>query len=216
MFKTRSEAGRRLAERLADYCLRDPVVYALPRGGAPVAVPFAQAAGAPLDLLFVRKIGAPSEPELALGAVVGGEPPTIERNEEIIRAARVPPEEFDRLAALEIEEIAHRRRRYALPPALAVRGRTAVVMDDGVATGATARAALRSLRAEGASRIIFAAPVAPADAIATLKRFADAVVCLLQPADFQAVGAYYEDFGQVSDEQVLEAIASCAIEARRR
>ena len=162
MFHDRAEAGRRLAERLLHLKSANPVVFALPRGGVPVALPVAEALGAPLDLLLVRKIGAPEQPELPLGAVGGGDPPQTVVNGEIVGMLGVPPAMVAEEAARQLDEIARRRRfwlhgRPAVPP----RGRTVVVVDDGVATGATVRAALLALERAGAARRVLAAPVAP-------------------------------------------------------
>ena len=215
MFKDRFDAGRRLATALEKVRLPDPIVYALPRGGVPTAAASARMLRVPLHLLFVRKVGAPFEPELALGAVIDAIPPKIERNEEIIAAAHVTAEEFQRLVALEIDGIARRRRRYALAPPPRAEGRTALVIDDGVATGASARVALAFLREQGARRIVFAAPVGSPEAIAELSLVADEVVCLLQPNEFCSVGAIYEDFTQVSDAEMKAVIEDCARAASR-
>ncbi|MFC7333185.1 phosphoribosyltransferase [Rhodocista pekingensis] len=219
MFLNRDEAGRRLAERLTERLRAeppaDPVVLALPRGGLPVAAPVAAALGAPLDFVNVRKIGAPQDPELGLGAVVGGggERPVTVLDERLIRLLRVAPgylaaEERRQLAEIERRAAHYREGRPAIP----IAGRTVIVVDDGIATGGTLRAALRALRRHGPARLIVAVPVAPPDVLAGLADAADGIVCLESPADFGAVGAHYVDFDQVSD---AEAIAILRHAARR-
>lgn len=210
MFQNRREAGERLASVMAPLAIGSPIIYALPRGGAPVAAPVALALKAPLDILFVRKIGAPWRPELALGAVVGAEPVLVERNEQILQSLDISEAEFQRLLSKELDEIARRRRRYALPPSQALAGRTAIVVDDGVATGATARVALRCVKSQFPQRLIFATPVGAADAVAEIAKIADEAICLSSPSNFGAVSEFYHEFGQVTDEEVLAAVASCA------
>lgn len=204
MFANRTEAGRQLAGRLAGFAAENPAVYALPRGGIPVAAEVAVALGAPLDLIFVRKIGAPLQPELALGAVVDGAEPAVVWNEDIVRQAGVTKRQKQDLADRAIEEVRRRRQlfasgRAAVPP----KGRTAIVVDDGLATGATARAAIRALRKAGARRVVLAVPVAPADAAARMRLKADVFICLEEPEAFGSVGAHYADFSQVSDEEAI-------------
>ncbi len=204
MFRDRAEAGRRLAERLLHLKGAEPVVFALPRGGVPVASPIAEALGAPLDLLLVRKIGAPGQPELALGAVVEGDPPQTVVNDDIVEGLGVPPGFVTREAARQFDEIGRRRRlwlrgRPAVPP----RGRTVLVVDDGIATGATARAALLALERAGAARRVLAAPVAPRDTARALRALCDEAVFLTEPADLGSVGAFYGDFHQLDDAEVL-------------
>ena len=208
MLRDRAEAGRLLAQRLGH--LRDarPVVFALPRGGVPVALPIAESLGAPLDLLLVRKIGAPGQPELALGAVVEGEPPQTVVNDEIVDLLGVPPAAIAAEAARQLDEIARRRRlwlrgRPAVPPY----GRTAVVVDDGIATGATVRAALLALERAGAARRILAAPVAPRDTAEALRGLCDEAVFLAEPDDLGSVGAFYLDFRQLDDAEVVALLA---------
>lgn len=209
IFADRADAGRRLARALASVAGERPIVFALPRGGAPVAAEIARALGAPLDLMIARKIGAPGNPELAMGALAEGDPPVVIRNEDVIRHFCVSPEAFATAETRAIQEIA---RRGALwrggAPALSPQGRVAILVDDGVATGATAAAALRALRARGARQVILAAPVAPPEALAAMAQAADRVVCLETPADFWAVGAHYEDFAQLDDEEVTEILAA--------
>jgi len=210
-FRDRAEAGRHLAERLLHLRDAEPLVLALPRGGVPVAVPIAEALGAPLDLLLVRKIGAPGQPELAIGAVVEGEPPQTVVNDEIVGLLGVPPDFVTREAARQVEEIGRRRRlwlhgRPAVPPY----GRTVVVVDDGIATGATVRAALLALERAGAARRVLAAPVAPPEVAEALRPLCDEAVFLAEPPLFGAVGAFYEDFRQIEDAEVTALLDSAA------
>lgn len=210
-FQDRSEAGRRLAERLLHLKDARPIVYALPRGGVPVAVPIAEALGAPLDLLLVRKIGAPGQPELALGAVVEGEPPQTVVNDDIVEMLGVPADFVTGQAADQLEEIERRRRlwlrgRAPVPPY----GRTAILVDDGIATGATVRAALLALKRAGAARRVLAAPVAPPEVAGTLRRECDEAVFLAEPRLFGSVGAFYDDFRQVEDAEVTVLLDGAA------
>lgn len=201
MFRDRDDAGQQLAEALAGRSYDRTVVLALPRGGVPVAAPVAARLKAPLDLVMVRKIGVPGHEELAAGAVAEGQEPDF--NAEILAMARRRPEDFAATVEAKRAEIAARRQRYLggrAPVPLA--GRTAILVDDGIATGATVRAALRAARAAGARRVILAVPVAPADTLAALKPLADEIICLETPRDFYAVGAHYRNFDQVADEAV--------------
>lgn len=208
-FVDRTEAGRRLAEALDAYVGKEAVVLALPRGGVPVAAEVASRLGAPLDLLIVRKIGVPYQPELAMGAVVDGEAPVVVRNEDVIRKADITRAEFDRVCDHELAEIERRRARYlAGRQPVDIVGRTVIVVDDGIATGATVRAAIRGLRRKKPAEIVLAVPVAPPDTVAMLETEADRVVCLEQPSFFQAIGLHYRDFRQVSDEEVIATLAA--------
>lgn len=207
-FNDRTDAGERLAQALAGYRERKPAVLALPRGGVVVALPVARVLEAPLDLVLVRKIGVPFQPELAMGAVVDGSTPLIVRNEDVIRVAGVSEAEFDVACRAEVAEIERRRQRYLGDrPRVDLTGCTAIVVDDGIATGATARAALRALRAQGPASIVLAVPVAPSDTLAVLRREADDVVCLEHHIDFGAIGVFYADFRQVTDDAVIAALA---------
>ena len=206
-FRDRSDAGRRLAKALAGYKDRQPVILALPRGGVPVAAEVAAALNAPLDLILVRKIGVPFQPELAMGAVVDGGAPIIVRNEDVIRHAGIDESEFKAVCDDEIAEIERRRQRYlGSRQRVDVSGRTAIVIDDGVATGATTRAALRATRMRNPKRLVLAVPVGPTDNIAELRSEADDVVCLEDHEFFGAIGVYYANFSQVSDEEVIEIL----------
>lgn len=207
-FRNRADAGRRLAAALAGYKDERPVVLALPRGGVPVAAEIAAALHAPLDLVLVRKLGVPVQPELAMGAVVDGSTPIIVRNEDVIRLTGVSEEEVQAVCAEELAEIERRRQRYLgtrarVDPA----GRVAIVVDDGIATGATTRAALRALRLRGPKKLILAVPVAPTETLAAMREEADEVVCLEDYADFGAIGFFYSDFRQTSDSEVVAALA---------
>ena len=203
-FHDRSEAGRRLAAELARYEGEDVVVFALPRGGAPVAAPIAAALGAPLDLVLVRKIGVPFQPELAMGAVADGGNAVVVRNDDVIAMAGVSETEFDAACQREFAEIERRRRLYlgarSRPEA---RGRIAIVVDDGIATGATTRAALRAVRARQPCKLVLAVPVAPTETLESLRDEVDEIVCLEAHDVFDAIGFFYSDFRQVDDREVI-------------
>jgi len=207
-FKDRSDAGRKLAVALVAYKDQQPVVLALPRGGVVVAAEVAAALDAPLDLILVRKIGVPLQPELAMGAVVDGTTPLIVRNEDVIRLSGVEEAEFKAVCDSELAEIERRRQRYLGSRKRAdIRGRTAIVIDDGIATGATTRAALLATRARNPKKLVLAVPVAPTDRLADLRADADDLVCLEDHEFFGAIGFYYSDFQQVSDKEVIEMLA---------
>ena len=206
-FKDRIEAGRKLATALAAYRNQHPVVLALPRGGVPVAAEVASALKAPLDLILVRKIGVPTQPELAMGAVVDGGEPIIVRNEDVIGLAGISESDFKAACDSELAEIERRRQRYlGTRPRAEVTARTAIVIDDGVATGATTRAALQATRRRKPKRLVLAVPVAPTDTLSALRSDADDVVCLEDHEFFGAIGFYYRDFRQVSDEEVIKIL----------
>jgi putative phosphoribosyl transferase len=215
IFVDRKDAGRKLAAALKDYAAEDPLVLALPRGGVPVAAEVAQALNAPLDLLFVRKIGAPGRPELGLGAVVDGADPQIVLNEALLREVDPPPGYIEMTAHRELEEIERRRAAYVGErEPIPVHGRTVILVDDGVATGGTVRAALRALRKAGARRVILAVPVAPEDVLDSLRAEADEVVVLATPRPFHAVGLWYQDFTQTSDQEVVQLLARAGEQAQ--
>ena len=204
VFRDRTEAGKRLAAALARYRGQDVVVFALPRGGAPVAAPIAEALHAPLDLILVRKVGAPDQPELAMGAVADGGAAVVARNEDVIRMLGVGEAEFDAECRAELAEIERRRDAYlGGRPRAPIEGRIAIVVDDGVATGATTRAALRAVRAGRPKSLILATPVAPPDTLDSLRAECDDIVCLEVRADFGAIGQFYADFSQVKDAEVV-------------
>ena len=201
-FRDRAEAGRRLAEAVVALRPVDPVVLGLPRGGVVVAAPVATALGAPLDVLVVRKIGVPWQPELGAGALAeDGEP---DLDPALLAKVGVTPADLAPVVARERDELARRVERYrggrALPP---VDGRTVVLVDDGLATGGTARAAVAALRRLGAGRVVLAVPVAAPDTLARLRPLVDDLVCLDAPARFAAVGQAYDDFRQTTDGEVL-------------
>jgi len=203
-FRDRSEAGRRLAEALSAYRGRDAVVLALPRGGVPVAAEVTAALQAPLDLILVRKIGVPTQPELAMGAVVDGATPIVVRNEDVIEFAGITEDEFDAECAREFAEIERRRQLYIGERARAeIAGQTVIVIDDGVATGATTRAALQAIRNRKPKQLVLAVPVAPGETITKLRGEVDALICLETPELFGAIGYFYRDFRQVSDQEVI-------------
>ncbi|MDO9094250.1 MAG: phosphoribosyltransferase family protein [Rubrivivax sp.] len=212
VFANRIEAGRLLAEHLAarnwpGRC----VVLALPRGGVPIGAIVARALGAPLDLLLVRKIGAPGQPELAVAAVVDGTPPQLVVDETLCAALGVDRHYIDARMAEELREIERRRRTYLRGRApLDITGATAIVVDDGIATGTTVRAALRALRQRNPQRLVLAVPVAPEDTLEALQGEVDDVVCLQTPWPFHAIGQFYRDFHQVGDDEVLAELDSLA------
>ncbi|GAA3370640.1 phosphoribosyltransferase family protein [Streptomyces sannanensis] len=206
LFTDRTSAGAQLAELVGRLGLEDPVVLGLPRGGVPVAYQVAKALGAPLDIIVVRKLGVPYQPELGFGAVGEGGVRII--NEQVVRMARLTMadraavEQAER-AALERQAARYRGERARVP----LTGRTAVIVDDGVATGSTAAAACQVARAQGASRVVLAVPVAASDSVAWLRQEADAVVCVSERADFGSVGQWYLDFSQTSDDEVGELLS---------
>jgi len=213
-FADRRDAGRQLAAALQAYKDTKPVVVALPRGGVPVAFEVAEALDAPLDIALVRKIGAPGYAELGLGAVVDGAEPQAVFNEDVIEALRPSPAYIEVETRRQLAEIERRRRLYRVEPQN-LTGRTVIVVDDGIATGGTIQAVLRAIRKRAPSHLVAAVPVAPADAAKALMPDADDVVCLSAPADFGAVGLYYDDFRQTSDEEVIDLLARAAT-ARRQ
>jgi putative phosphoribosyl transferase len=208
MFRDRRDAGRKLARALERFKSADPIVLALPRGGVPVGFEIAEHLRAPLDLLLVRKIGAPGHEELALGAVVDGLHPQVVVNQEVMDMIHPPRGYFEEVEKRELAEIERRRRLYlgAAQP-IDVKGRLAIVVDDGIATGATMKAALRGVRRNKPSRIVLAAPVAPRSAISDLEEECDEMVFLATPEPLYAVGFYYLNFGQTSDEEVIELLS---------
>lgn len=213
IYADRRDAGRRLAARLEAYEAQLPLVLALPRGGVPVAWEVAQALQAPLDVLFVRKIGAPGHAELGIGAVVDGADPQIVINPQLEALTGATPDYIQAQVQKELEEIERRREAYlgGREP-IPVRDRTVLLIDDGIATGGTARAALKGLKRAGARHVVLAVPVAPAEVLPVLQREADEVIALETPEPFLAVGLWYADFDQTTDEEVVSLLEA----ARRR
>jgi putative phosphoribosyl transferase len=213
-FRDRFDAGRRLAERLGHLRDEDLVVVGIPRGGVPVASEVAQALAAPLDVIVVRKLGVPFQPELAMGAI--GEDGIRVLNPEVLRMADVDEDELAVVERRERAELERRARRLrADRPRVPLGGRTVVVVDDGIATGSTVRAACEVARAYGAARVVLAVPVAPQSSILELTDIADEVVCLETPELFFAVGQWYEDFSQTSDEEVVSLLSQASERVQR-
>jgi predicted phosphoribosyltransferase len=212
-FRDRSDAGRHLARQVAALDLADPVVLGLPRGGVPVAWEVAQALGAELDVLVARKVGAPNQPEFGVGAVAEGG--AVVLDDEPIRSLGLTPRVLERLVAAEQAELARRVARYRGDrPAVSVTGRTAVVVDDGLATGVTAEAALRSVRAGRPARVVLAVPVGAAQSFDRILAVADDLVCVEPRFDLHAVGQWYLDFRATTDEEVVDCLDQAP--ARRR
>jgi putative phosphoribosyl transferase len=209
LFRDRRDAGARLAERLEHLRAESPVVLGLPRGGVPVAYEVATRLGAPLDVIVVRKLGVPFQPELGMGAV--GEDGVIVLNDDVLRLTRVRDDELARIEARERQEVERRARRFrGGRPRVDVTERTAVIVDDGIATGGSARAALRVARAQGARRVVLAVPVGSPDTVAEMRQEADEVVCVETPFGFLAVGQAYANFTQTTDEEVVRLLAEAA------
>lgn len=203
-FSDREDAGRRLAAELLKQTYDAPVVFALPRGGVPVAAGIAEALGAPLELILVRKIGAPRNPELALAAIVEGDPPERVLNEGVMRLSGADETYLERETERQTAEMSRRRERYlGKRRRIDARGKSAIVVDDGVATGATMKAALTALRRQGAKRLVVAVPVAPASEVPVLRELADEVICLVADPYFRGVGGAYADFHQLSDDETV-------------
>jgi putative phosphoribosyl transferase len=210
-FADRQAAGRLLATKLAHLKDRQPVVLALPRGGVAVGFEIAQALGAPLDIVLVRKIGVPWQPELALGAVTDGASPETFIDEDLAKALDIPDSYVQEEAARQLEEIERRRKSYcAGRPPLDVTGRTAIVVDDGIATGATMRVALRAVRRRNPAHLVLAVPVAPPETLAEFRKEADETICLEAPDMLGAIGLYYRNFHQMSDAEVIDLLARAA------
>jgi predicted phosphoribosyltransferase len=212
-FRDRYEAGRLLAEQLTAYAGRpDVLVLALPRGGVPVAYEVARALGAPLDVFAVRKLGVPGHEELAMGAIASGGVYVL--NDEVVQALRIPSRVIEAVAARELRELGRRERAYRDGrPAPVVRGRTVILVDDGLATGSTMRAAVAALRRLGPARVVVAVPTAAPATCAELRREADECACAITPEPFYAVGLWYEDFSQTTDDEVRDLLARAAAPA---
>jgi putative phosphoribosyl transferase len=207
VFRDRRDAGRRLATLLAHVRGDAPIVLGLPRGGVPVAAEVAGALGAPLDVVLVRKLGTPGQPELAMGAIGEGGVRVV--NDAVVRSAQVSDAELAAVEQRERVELERRAVRYREGRApIPLDGRTVVVVDDGLATGSTARAALAVVRAHGARRIVLAVPVAPPETVAALSGLADEIVCLEQPSHMWAVGQWYEDFRATTDDEVVALLGT--------
>lgn len=206
-FIDRTDAGARLAKALAKYHGQNVVILALPRGGVDVALPIARALDAPLDLLLVRKIGVPVQPEVAMGAIVDGRPPVTVRNEDIIRHAGISDAQFEAAAQRELAEIERRRKVYSgSRPAAAITGRIAIVVDDGIATGSTLWAALKGLRAMKPMKIVVAVPIAPSGLAKYLETEVDDVIYLEPLSNLGAISLHYRYFPQLGDQDVIAAL----------
>lgn len=206
IFANRSDAGKQLAAKLLRYAGPETQVLALPRGGVPVAYEVARALHAPLDVFIVRKLGAPGREELAIGAIASGGVRVL--NDETIDALGISASDIHDIAGRELLELDRREAAYrAGRGALDVKGKTIILIDDGLATGASMQAAILALRRAGPVRIVAAVPVAPEETCRMLARFADEIVCLAMPRPFRGVGAWYDDFRQVSDDEVRALLA---------
>ena len=205
-FDDRAQAGRALAAALSERAYADPVVLGLPRGGVPVAAPVARALGAPLDVAVVRKLGAPGQPELAVGAIGAGGVRVL--NDDVVAALRLAPAALEEVSARELAELQRRERTYRGDrQAEPLAGRAAVLVDDGLATGATMLAAVRIARAAGAGQVVVAVPVGAPASCRRLAGSADEVICLHRPQPFSSVGRHYRDFEQTSDDEVRRLLA---------
>jgi putative phosphoribosyl transferase len=210
-FIDRFEAGRLLAAELAHLRGQHPVVLALPRGGVPIGFEVARALQAPLDLVLVRKIGAPGQPELAIGAVAEGDPPELVTEQRLLTALAVPSGYVEATKLQALDEIRRRRAVYLRDrPSVPLHARVAIVVDDGIATGATMLAALRAVRRQAPQRLVLAVPVAAPDSLRRLSRAADETVCLETPMEFSAVGQFYRAFPQLSDQEVTDLLDRAA------
>jgi putative phosphoribosyl transferase len=205
-FRDRHEAGKRLAARLVRYRNRpDVLVAAIPRGGVPVAYEVAKALAVPLDVIVVRKLGLPGQPELAMGAIASGGVRVL--NQDVVRALRIPERTIDSVAALETAELERRERLYrGERPAEDPTGRTVILVDDGLATGSSMQAAIAAQRARGAASIVVAIPVGPRSTCLEIARLVDGLVCLKQPAFFAAVGEWYANFSPTTDDEVRQLL----------
>jgi len=208
LFRDRAEAGRHLLSKLGAYQGRpDVLVLGLPRGGIPVAYEVARGLGAPLDVFVVRKLGVPGQEELAMGAIATGGVRIV--NRDVVDALHIPPDVVDRAAVEEARELERREQSYrGERPEPQVAGKTVILVDDGLATGSTMRAAVAALRQQGPARIVVAVPVAAPSTCQELRREVDEIVCFATPEPFMAVGRFYDDFAQTTDEEVTELLAA--------
>lgn len=207
VFADRRHAGQQLAAKLLRYKDEDPLVLAIPRGGVAIGVEVAKALGAPLDLMLVRKIGVPFQPELAAGAVVDGEHAETVWNRDILELLQLSEDFFKEETARQLQEIERRRRTYlGSRPRPRIAGRTTIVVDDGIATGATVRAALIGVRRNSPKRLVLAVPVAPPDTVESLRKDVDELICLEAPEPFRAIGEFYIDFAQLEDADVVDLL----------
>jgi predicted phosphoribosyltransferase len=207
VFADRVEAGRKLAARLLKYKDQQPVVLGVPRGGVPVAFEVARALNAPLDVIIVRKLGAPGQPELGVGAVVDGDHPETILNREVMSALRVSRTYLEREIHNQLKEIERRNRLYRAGRArIELKNRTVIVVDDGIATGGSIRAALRGIRQQAPKKVVLAVPVGPADTIESLRGEVDEIVCLSTPPTFFGIGEFYSDFHQLADGEVIRLL----------
>jgi len=215
-FADRGEAGRRLADKLLHFKDRQPVVLALPRGGVAVGFEIAHALDAPLDIVLVRKIGVPWQPELALGAVTDGAKYETFIDRNLAASLNIPDSYIEEETTRQLKEIERRREAYCEGrPSLEIAGHSAIVVDDGIATGATMRVALQAVRHHGPARLVLAVPVAPPDTLTALREEVDEAVCLEIPTELGAIGYYYRDFHQMSDREVTELLARAPHAAER-
>jgi putative phosphoribosyl transferase len=210
-FSDRRDAGRRLARALQALTFKDPVVLALPRGGVPVGFEVAKALGAPLDVLMVRKIGAPGHEEYGIGAVVDGGVHQVVIDEAAARMVGASRDYLDFQTARQLAEIERRRELYRTGTPVPLEHRDVIVVDDGIATGGTVRAALQGLARANPTRIVLAVPLAPADVLPELRKLCDQVICLASPSPFYAVGVHYQDFSQTGDEEVIRLLAEARL-----
>jgi len=205
IFLDRIDAGRKLALKLSYLSGKDVVVLGLPRGGVPVAFEVAKELNVPMDIIVVRKLGVPSQPELAMGAV--SEDGVVVINQEIVRMAHIHPDEFAQVETRERIEVDNRAKRFRGDnSALSLSGRIALIVDDGIATGSTAQAACKVAHILGAKKVLMAAPVGSEEAVELLKKDADEVICLYTPRPFHAVGEWYQSFAATSDEEVINIL----------
>lgn len=205
-FANRQAAGRALAQAVASQEPDNPTVLALPRGGVPVAFEVAKVLTAPLDLVMVQKLGAPGHPEYAIGAIVDGENPEVVIDQQAAAVSGASERYLEREMAAALSEIRRRRSAYGVDQPLELAGRTAILVDDGIATGSTVKVALKAIRKANPRRIVLAVPVAPPEALSDLAPLCDDVICLKQPRPFHAVGAHYDDFEQTSDSDVVSQL----------